>query len=112
MSEEDVLTTALEASCHHTAQRLDATSYSSSLRTMTAITVGSSSAPTVSHNPAVSRRPKISTQLGGAWLAVLDADDANKVEKEKMVLAKAVAAAEAKKNVDILWYDQGHLARI
>jgi hypothetical protein len=109
---EDVLTTALEASSHNTTQRPNATSYSSSSHTMTTITVGSSSAPTISRNPAVLHHPKISTQLEGAWLAVLDANDVDKVEKEKVVLVKAEVAAEAKKNVDILWYDQGHLAHI
>jgi hypothetical protein len=46
--------------------------------------------------------PKITSQLGGAWLEIVNADDADRVEKEKMVLAKADAASEAKKSVDIV----------
>jgi hypothetical protein len=51
-------------------------------------------------------RPKISSQLGGAWLAVIDADTADEVEKDKLLLAKAEAASEAKKSVDVMWYDK------
>jgi hypothetical protein len=44
--------------------------------------------------------PKITSQLGGAWLEVLNADDADRVEKERMALAKAEAALDAKKSVE------------
>jgi hypothetical protein len=50
--------------------------------------------------------PKISSQLGGTWLAVIDADTADEVEKDKLLLAKAEAASEAKKSVDVMWYDK------
>ena len=51
-------------------------------------------------------QPTVTSQLGGAWLTVLDADDEDKVEKEKMAIAKAEAAAEGKKSVDVVWYDK------
>jgi hypothetical protein len=81
-------------------------SYSSSSQIMLPVAPGSSSAPSTSQSPVVSRRPKISSQLGGAWLAVLDADAADKVEKEKLAIDKAEAASEARKSVDVIWYDQ------
>lgn len=37
---------------------------------------------------------------------VIDADAADEVEKEKLLLAKAEAASEAKKSVDVMWYDR------
>jgi hypothetical protein len=105
ISEEDALTTALEASLGDTAQTFN-TTYNSSSRLTTSVTAGSSSGSSVPNSPTVSRQPRISTQLGGTWLTVLDADDADKVENERMALAKAEAASEAKKSVDVLWYDQ------
>jgi hypothetical protein len=39
-------------------------------------------------------------------LEVLDGDVQDELQKEKLQLAKAEAAAEAKKSVDVLWYDQ------
>jgi hypothetical protein len=105
ISEEEALTTALKASLSDTAQTSN-TTYNSSSCLTTSVTAGSSSKPSIPNSPAVLCRPKISTQLGGTWLAVLDADDVNKVENERMALAKAEAASEAKKCVDVLWYDQ------
>lgn len=45
---------------------------------------------------------------GGAWLTILNADDEDKVKKEKIAIAKAEAAAEAKKSVDVVLYDKVH----
>jgi hypothetical protein len=39
-------------------------------------------------------------------VAVFDADAADKVEKEKLAIDKAEAASEARKSVDVIWYDQ------
>ena len=70
--------------------------------------VASSSSSTghSSNAPPPSRRPKISSQLGGAWLKVIDADAADELQKENARLAKAQAALDAKKTVDVMWYDQ------
>jgi Ulp1 family protease len=89
----------LEASRLHTSTSSVATSYASSSR----VTVLSAAESSVRHSPA---QPKISSQLGGAWLEVLDGDVQDELQKEKLQLAKAEAAAEAKKSVDVLWYDQ------
>jgi hypothetical protein len=102
--DNDVITAALEASMLDIPTSSGSMSYSSSSQTTLPVAPGSSSAPSTS--PIVSRRPKISSQLGGAWLAVLDADAADKVEKEKLAIDKAEAASEARKSVDVIWYDQ------
>jgi hypothetical protein len=99
ISEEDALMAGLEASRLHTSTSSVATSYASSSR----VTVLSAAESSVRHSPA---QPKISSQLGGAWLEVLDGDVQDELQKEKLQLAKAEAAAEAKKSVDVLWYDQ------
>jgi hypothetical protein len=44
--------------------------------------------------------------LGGAWLEVLDRDAADELHKEMVRLAKMEAASDAKKSVDVLWYDK------
>jgi hypothetical protein len=89
ITEEDALNAALEASRSETPG-------------------DSSSAPAdpLCNAPLPSRRPKISSQLGGAWLKVIDADAADELQKETVRLAKAEAALEAKKTVDVMWYDQ------
>ena len=106
ISEEDAFAAALDASKRDTLQSSGPMSYSSSsCNTVPVIAGGSSSAPQL-QSQSVLRRPKVTSQLGGAWLTILNADDEDKVEKEKMALAKAEAAAEAKKSVDVVWYDQ------
>jgi len=106
LSEEDALMVGLEASqldAENTLPPSGSTSYSSSSRVSVSTTAGSS---TSHSSPILSRRPKISSQLGGAWLELLDRDARDEVQKENLRLAKAEAAAEAKKSVDLLWYDQ------
>jgi hypothetical protein len=106
MSEEDAFAAALESSKLDVLASSESTSNSTS-HNMVPVTAGSSS----SSSQAVSCRPRIMSQLGGAWLAALKADDEDKVEKEKTAIAKAEAAAEAKKSVDVVWYDQVCLLR-
>lgn len=109
VSEEDALAAALEAShteVHGPPQPADATSFNSSSHSSISMVAGTSSTISASRELPVSRRPKISTQLGGAWLEVLNADAADEVEKVKLASAEAESAAEAKKNVDVMWYDQ------
>jgi hypothetical protein len=93
ITEEDALSAALEASQSETQ--------------------GASSSLPADHlcnSPLPLHCPKISSQLGGAWLKVIDADAADELRKETVQLAKAEAALEAKKTVDVMWYDQIGLA--
>jgi hypothetical protein len=111
-SEEDALMAAIEASrldAENTLPPSGSTSYSSSSRIPASTMAGSS---TSNSSPILSHRPKISSQLGGAWLELLDCDAQDEVQKENFRLAKAEAAAEAKKNVDLLWYDQVCVRRL
>jgi surface antigen len=106
ISEDDVIAAALDASKLNALQSSRPTSYSSSSRNTVPVTAGSSASTSQPQSQSVVRRPTVTSQLGGAWLTVLNADDEDKVEKEKMAIAKAEAAAEAKKSVDVVWYDK------
>ena len=111
-SEEDALMAAIEAlrlDAENTLPPSGSTSYSSSSRIPASTMAGSS---TSDPSPTLSRRPKISSQLGGAWLELLDRDAQDEVQKENLRLAKAEAAAEVKKSVDLLWYDQVCVGRL
>jgi hypothetical protein len=106
LSEEDALMVGLEAlqlDAENTLPPSGSTSYSSSSCVSVLTMAGSS---TSHSSPILSRCPKISSQLEGAWLELLDHDARDEVQKENLRLAKAEAAAEAKKSVDLLWYDQ------
>lgn len=106
VSEEDALTTALQASrleLPDASRMSEPTSYNSASRVLIpTVAGGSSSVP----HPTATPRPRISSQLGGAWLEVLDRDAADELHKEMVRLAKMEAASDAKKSVDVLWYDK------
>jgi hypothetical protein len=106
LSEEDALAAAIEVSHQESISNAssEGLKYNSSARVFAPTMAGNSMAPS---GPS---RPKITSQLGGAWLEVVNADDADRVEKEKMVLAKADAASEAKKSVDVVWYDEASVS--
>lgn len=50
--------------------------------------------------------------MGGAWIVQLDADAIDELEKQNALVAKAEAAAEAKKAVDVMWYDRVSVSRL
>lgn len=109
ISEEEALLAAIQASRaegQSTPTLSASQAFSSSSGASVPTAASSSSAASTSREPAAPRRPKISTQLGGAWLEIIDGDAADELEKEKRSLAKAEAASEAKKSVDVMWYDQ------
>lgn len=113
ISEEEALLAAIQASRTQdlSTPTLSAPQmFSSSSGTSVPTAASSSSTASTSREPAAPRRPKISSQLGGTWLEILDGDAADELEKEKQSLAKAEAASEAKKSVDVMWYDQVRLS--
>lgn len=107
--EEDALASALEISrleSRNAPSSSGSQSYASLMFVAVPTAAGASTPTSVSHTPVKPTRPKIGSQLGSAWLAVIDADAADEVEKDRLLLAKAEATSEAKKSVDVMWYDK------
>jgi hypothetical protein len=110
LSDEDALAAALEISRQlHPSSSSDP---SSSVHVAAPATVGASSTASTSQTPVVSSKPRCTSQLGGAWIVQLDADAIDELEKQNALVAKAEAAAEAKKAVDVMWYDRVSVSRL